>query len=80
MYYRLYDIQTNRCMATGYNAKSEQELTDDYKEYISGDCGDDDDLEEIECMGVDTVMDLIRGNEFIIEKNDIPFDENEIDD
>jgi len=79
MYYRLYDNQTNRFMATGYNSESEQELADEYLEYIAPDIEEDEE-DEIKNLSVDEVMDLIRGNEFYIESSEFSFDEDELED
>jgi hypothetical protein len=76
MYYRLWDRQCNRFMATGYNAKSKRELTEDYASYKSNDWENDDYEDEEETMfdiwnkmSMADKLDFIRDDEFDIERN-----------
>jgi len=45
MYYRLYDTQCQRYMATAYNTESKEELFDHYASYKS--CYWEEEMEEI---------------------------------
>ena len=83
MYYRLYDNQVGRYMATGYNTKSLQELAEEYAEYKSNDWdGDYDEGEETQTqvwsrMTLENKIDFIKDDEFEIEESITPFDEAE---
>ena len=81
--YRLWDLQTSRYMATGYNAKNKKELTDDYASYKSNDWDeigseDEEGMHEYWArMTMKQKMDYIRDDEFEIERSFIlPFKEN----
>jgi len=78
MYYRLYDKQCKRYMATGYNAKSKQELVDDYKDYINMDIDENEEV-EIANLSLKDSISMIIGNDFFIDKSKTKFDENECD-
>lgn len=79
MYYRLYDKQTGRYMATGYNAKSKTELINDYISYKSEGM-EDEDIEELKNDTVDDVISFIEADEFTIEESEEKFDEDDLED
>ena len=72
--YRLWDQQCGRYMATGYNASTKKELTDDYASYKSNDWDDTGDEDEESMhelwskMSIKDKMDFIRDDEFTIER------------
>lgn len=84
-YYRLWDKQCGRYMATGYNAKGKADLCEQYADYKSNDW-DDCDCED----GEDTMFDIwnkmsmkaklsfIKDDDFDIESSFIRFKELEI--
>jgi hypothetical protein len=76
VYYRLYDKQTGGYLSTGYNSTSLNELIEDYLEYISNGL-EDEDIDKINNMRKKDKLSFIESNDFIIEKNNIKF--NEID-
>ncbi len=68
-------------MATGYNARSLEELADEYSGYKSNDWenSDDDTMTSTwKNMTIDQKIDFIRDDEFEIESSDTAFDESEI--
>jgi hypothetical protein len=80
MYYRLYDNQTGRIMATGNNAKSKKDLAEQYVSYKSIDAnidGLEDDFITLSKMPVNEVMEIIKGDDFEIEKSKRKFADTE---
>jgi hypothetical protein len=77
-YFRLYDNQTGRYMSTGYNATSEEDLADQYKEYVRGDA-DPEDEKYFRKASTKQILDLIKANEFDIEESPTPFPEEDED-
>lgn len=76
-YYRLLCLQGTGYMATGYNATSLEELTDDYASYKSVDWGEE--MEEAwSKMTLEEKLNEIGADEFEIEESSSPFDESEI--
>lgn len=81
-YYRLWDKQCGRFMATGYNASTKQELFDDYQSYKSNDWDEtetesDKGMHDLwKTMTDEQKMDEIRADEFDIEKSEGKFDES----
>jgi len=71
-YFRLFDFQTGRYMATGYNATSEVELIAAYISYISIDT-DESELNAWKALTVESALSAIRWNEIDIESSDTPF-------
>jgi hypothetical protein len=78
-YYRLYDKQTQRYMATGFNAHGIAELGEQYWEYISTEHNEDDagdrEVKTILNEGKDEakIRSIIEANGFEIEDNETPF-------
>ena len=77
MYYRLYDTQTGRYMATGYNCDLSG-LIDQYKSYISIDW-DEEDEEFFATANNEQILSAMRINGFDIEESEIPFSESDCD-
>ena len=75
-YYRLYDTQTGRYMATGYNATSEEDLIDQFKSYASVDFEPEDE-EYFEKATTNEILSAIESYGFDIEKSETPFSEDE---
>jgi hypothetical protein len=77
-YYRLWDTQCGRYMASGYNAKGKEELCEDYASYKSNDW--DNDEGEMwgawKTMSLDEKMNFIEDDEFNIESGYFKFKEN----
>lgn len=80
-YYRLYDTQTGRYMATGYNTTSPAELCDHYQSYKSNDWDNNDEEDNMhkiwEALSEKEKFSFIRQDEFDIEESDKPFEEEE---
>jgi len=74
MYYRLFDTQTGRYMATGYNTESEKHLADAYVEYKCEGL-DDEDETILRNWSQEMVIKYIEVDDFIIERSEVPFDE-----
>jgi len=77
IYYRLFDAQVGRFMATGYNATSKAQLAEEYKDYVLAE-GDDADAQMFEGLSVEAIIHLIQENEFLIEKNHKKFKDLEL--
>lgn len=75
-YYRLYDTQTGRYMATGYNATSEEDLINQFKSYASAD-SEPEDEEYFEKATTKQMLSVIKSYGFDIEKSETPFSEDE---
>lgn len=73
MYYRLFDRQCDRYMATGYNAKSRKELADDYVNYKSVDW-ENDMIDIFDNMSLKSKLQIILDDEFDIEKSKTKFE------
>lgn len=73
MYYRLWDLQTSRYMATGYNCGL-KELREQYRSYISID-SDDEELIQYDKLSDEEVLNYIRNNEFDIDDSELPFED-----
>lgn len=69
-YYRVYDYQTGRYFATGYNATSMNELIESFSSYING---ADDNEQKFETFG--EIMDYLQDIDY--EESETPFDEND---
>ena len=76
MYYRLFDTQTGRYMATGYNTTSERELIEAYKSYKWVDW-DDEDWDYINDLSVEDMKLHMSLDGFEIEKSEKQFKELE---
>ena len=73
-YYRVYDTQTKTYFATGYNAKSMQELINDFSSYIN--CSAWEDEEQEENFGSwEQIADYLQ--DVYLEESKIPFEEQE---
>lgn len=83
MYYRLYDTQVGRYMATGYNTTSIKELADEYASYKSIDWNDgiEEGEETMEVkwarMSEDEKEAFIREDSFDIELSETKWDDSE---
>ncbi len=75
MYYRLYDSQCDRYMASGYNAKGKKQLTDDYASYKDG---ADELTENWNELTLSQRMQEIEDDEFTIESSLTKFKEQEL--
>lgn len=82
-YYRLWDTQCDRYMASGYNARGKKALCEEYESYKSNDWDNDDGEEESDTMWgawktmtIDEKMDFIRDDEFDIESSFTRFEED----
>lgn len=75
MYYRLYDSQCDRYMATGYNAHGLEDLCEQYASYKSSDWDENDQLEAWDRMSEKNKYDWIKDDEFEIETSYVPFEE-----
>ena len=76
-YYRLWDTQCGRYMATGYNARGKEALCEEYASYKSNDWDDSDGMWEAwEAMTIDEKMNFIEDDEFNIESSYLKFEEN----
>ena len=74
MYYRLIDNECGGYMATGYNAESEKELANAYKELmIEG----SDNATSIKRLSIKDTLKLIESNGLEIEKSETKFDTDE---
>ena len=71
MYYRFYDMQCNRHMATGYNAKSRRDAKAAKVSYILG--GSDCSERAVKRM---SLKDICINWEFYLEKSKKPFEED----
>ena len=71
-YYRLWDTQCGRYMASGYNARGKEALCEEYASYKS----DDWNNEAWEAMSLDEKMNFIEDDEFNIESSFIKFEED----
>lgn len=71
-YYRLWDNQCGRYMATGYNASSKKELAEEYADYKSNDWDNNDEEDNMftiwEKMSMADKMNFIEEDEFTIER------------
>jgi len=76
MFYRLFDKQTGRYMATGYNSTSLNELIESYSDYFGESDWDDEDLEIFNNLSKSDKLKQIESNEFVIEKSKRKFEEN----
>lgn len=76
-FFRLYDRQTGRYMATGYNTESAEELAKEYRSYL-GDL-DHEDRKLLKAMSTEEVFSMITTNDFIIERSETPFLEEDAD-
>jgi len=78
-YYRLYDNQCSRYMASGYNAESKKELFEDYADYKGNDW-DNDDEDNMraywDSLSDEQKMNFIRDDEFDIEESQTKFEDN----
>lgn len=82
MYYKLYDTQTQRDMATGYNTTSFKELCDEYISYKSIDFEEEETEKHFNTLlesdkGIKEIITYIRDDEFLIESSLTPFKEYE---
>ena len=74
MYYRLFDKQCGRYMATGYNSGSLSELIEEYIYYMSSDI---DDLRDYSKLSTQEMFELIQSDEFEIDSSENMFEEYE---
>ena len=72
-YYRLWDTQCGRYMASGYNARGKEALCEEYASYKSNDWDNDEDWKT---MSLDEKMIFIEDDEFNIESGYFKFKEN----
>jgi len=77
MYYKLYDKQTGRDMATGFNATSKKQLSQEYADYKSID-EEDEDKNFFDSASTEQILDRIRRDEFDIETSNRKFKETEL--
>lgn len=78
VYHRLYDKQTGRYMATGYNAPTAKDLAEEYRSYKLGDAtNEEEDIEIFTNATVDELFDMMKADEFEIETSEEPFEEQE---
>lgn len=82
-YYRLLCLQGTGYMATGYNTKNEEELTEHYASYKSNDWCEGEEGEETmqdiwDKMTVEERINFIKNDEFEIETSEIAFNEDDI--
>ncbi len=78
-YYRLWDTQCGRYMASGYNARGKEALCEEYASYKSNDWDNDDEgemWEAWEAMSLEEKMIFIEDDEFNIESSFIKFEDN----
>ena len=76
MYYRLFDIQCQRVMATGHNSTTLKELIKNWLEYKSNDW-DEETEKNYRNLNQKEIVELIVEDDFEIEKSKIPFEEEE---
>jgi len=74
MYYRLYDTQCNRYMATGCNTRSKKELVEHYLSYKSVDF-EEEDILHYSKLPIKELITMIESDEFEIEKSKTKFEE-----
>jgi len=73
MYYRIYDLQTSRYMATGYNTKSEKDLQEQFLSYLSI---DHTNYELLQLKKL-PIRELLSIYEFQLEESETIFEEHE---
>lgn len=74
-FYRLYDRQCQRYMATGYNAKSEADLVEAYWSYKSCDWEDDETENYYRGLSINEAINFIKDDEFEIEISNNKFED-----
>ena len=77
MYYRIFDEQTNRYLATGYN-ESLVDMLDSYCSYVYNDGSTEEDWKRHwNNMSTQQQLDYIQTNDFVVEMSEIPFEDYE---
>lgn len=74
-YFALYDTQTGRYMASGYNSRTLEDLIEAYKDYVSID-SDDDERQFFKIATTEQMQWAIQENDFSILCQTAPFDKN----
>lgn len=78
MYYRLYDRQCGRHMATGYNAKSQKKLISAFCDYqaMSWEWSEEE-IKSLQSLPKKQALAQIESFEFTVEKQETPFEDFE---
>lgn len=74
-YYALYDRQTGRYLQTGINSTSKPALAKAYIDYISVEFSSESEEQEYIDLGVDGIINSAMENDFVLEEQLVPFEE-----